>query len=191
MVIFVKDSTKITVRYQFLYILLMQLAASGVTIVFGLVAFWYFLSMSIVKEILSVVFMGVNFAMLYTASKKFALLDNKPYTPLKPSRVKGVLFGCFVAVISLAFVAIYKLVWLKYGTDMGITGVIPTAVNAIFYFWSFPFNGILGMNSGNFMLYAVPIMAAVPIAATTAGYIAGCKKFELSEKIDEFMYEKE
>ncbi len=34
-----KDSMKITVKYQFVYMLLMQVAASGVAFVFGLVAF--------------------------------------------------------------------------------------------------------------------------------------------------------
>ena len=34
-------------------------------------------------------------------------------------------------------------------------------------------------------------MMVVPVAATLIGYIAGSKKFELAEKIDEFMYEKE
>lgn len=45
-----KDSMKITVKYQFVYMLLMQVAASGVAFVFGLVAFWYFLSINIAKK---------------------------------------------------------------------------------------------------------------------------------------------
>ena len=69
--------------------LLMQVAASGVAFVFGLVAFWYFLSMNIAKEIISVIFIGVNFAMLYIPAKNFAIRDNKSYTPLKPSKLKG------------------------------------------------------------------------------------------------------
>ena len=84
-----KDSMKITVKYQFVYMLLMQVAASGVAFVFGLVAFWYFLSMNIAKEIISVIFIGVNFAMLYIPAKNFAIRDNKSYTPLKPSKLKG------------------------------------------------------------------------------------------------------
>ena len=186
-----KDSMKITVKYQFLYMLLMQAAASGVTLVFGLVAFWYFLSISVAKEILSVILMGVNFAMLYIPAKKFAQLDNKPYTPLKPNKIKGVLFGCFIALVTLALTLVFKLMWIYFSTEIGISGVVPTAVNALFYYWSFPFNGILGLNNGRFMWYVIPIMAALPIAATTAGYIAGCKNFEIAEKLDEFMYEKE
>ena len=61
-----KDSMKITVKYQFVYMLLMQVAASGVAFVFGLVAFWYFLSMNIAKEIISVIFICNA---LYTCKK--------------------------------------------------------------------------------------------------------------------------
>lgn len=190
-VIFMRDSMKITVRYQFLYMLLMQTAASGVAIVFGWVAFWYFLNISIVKEILSMVFMTVNFAMLYIPAKKFAQFDNKPYTPLRPNKIKGVLFGCFVAALTMTLTLVFKLMWIYFSNEIGISGGVPTAVNALFYYWSFPFNGILGLNNGRFMSYAIPIMAALPIAATTAGYIAGCKNFEMAEKLDEFMYEKE
>ena len=49
--------------------------------------------MNIAKEIISVIFIGVNFAMLYIPAKNFAIRDNKSYTPLKPSKLKGAMFG--------------------------------------------------------------------------------------------------
>lgn len=98
-----KDSMKITVKYQFVYMLLMQVAASGVAFVFGLVAFWYFLSMNIAKEIISVIFIGVNFAMLYIPAKNFAIRDNKSYTPLKPSKLKGAMFGVLISLLLQRF----------------------------------------------------------------------------------------
>jgi len=186
-----RESTKITKKYQFIYVLLIQLGASGVAFVFGLVAFWYFMNMKIVKEIISIIFILVNFAMLYIASKKFALLDNKPYTPLKPSLAKGVLFGAVVSVVNVIFVLLYKLLWAKYGTDAGLSGVLPMIANTAFYYWSFPYNGLMNMDSGAISAYSVVFMVVMPIAATTLGYIAGEKKFELAEKLDEFMYEKE
>lgn len=182
---------KITVRYQFVYMLLMQAAASGVAFVFGLVAFWYFMNISIAKEILSVIFMIVNFAMIYISAKKFALRDNKPYTPLKPSTLKGALFGCAIALVNLAFMGIFKLAWMKFGTANGITGIFPTIINALFYYWTFPYNGIMNLSFGSFTVYSAAAMIVVPIAASLAGYIAGSRKFELAEKIDELMYEKE
>lgn len=186
-----KNSVEITVRYQFLRILLMQAAASGIALLFGIVAFWYFLNMSIVKEFLSVIFMTVNFAMLYSSAKTFAKLDNKPYTPLKPNKMKGVMFGCMVALVTLIITAAFKIMWLKFGNDTGVEGTVPAIINMLFYYWSFPFNGILGLNAGRFMIYTVPVMIVVPIAATSLGYMAGCKNFNISEKINEFMYEKE
>lgn len=186
-----RDSMKITVKYQFVYMLLMQVAASGVAFVFGLVAFWYFLSMNIAKEIISVIFICVNFAMLYIASKKFAIRDNKPYTPLKPNKIKGVLFGFFISVVTAILMGAFAFVWAKCSDEIGIHGVVPTIINVIFYYWSFPYNGIMGLANGGYMIYSAILMLIMPILATYCGYIAGSKKIELVEKFEEFMYEKE
>lgn len=186
-----RDSMKITVKYQFGYMLLMQLAASGVTFVFGMVAFWYFLNMNIAKEILSVIFIAVNFAMLYIPAKKFAIRDNKSYTTLKNSKMKGVLFGCFISLATAILMGLFVFVWSRYSDELGIHGVMPTVVNVLFYFWSFPYNGIMGLSEGAFTIYSGIIMLVVPILATTAGYIGGSNKIELVEKFEEFMYEKD
>ena len=186
-----KDSMKITVKYQFVYMLLMQVAASGVAFVFGLVAFWYFLSMNIAKEIISVIFIGVNFAMLYIPAKKFAIRDNKSYTPLKPSKLKGAMFGVLISVVTAILMALFAFVWAKFSDEIGIHGVVPTIINVIFYYWSFPYNGIMGLANGTYTIYSGILMLVVPILATYCGYIAGSKKFEFVEKIEEFMYEKE
>lgn len=186
-----RDSMKITVKYQFASIILMQLAAAGVSFVFGTVAFWYFLTKPVWKEILSAVFIAVYFGMLYIRAKRFAVLDNKPYTPLKPNKIKGLLFGMAAAAVTLALFALFKLVWTFYSSDGGVVGIIPTAVNVIFYFWSFPFNGIMNLSEGTVTWYSVALMLAVPVAACALGYIAGCRKIEIIEKLEEFMYEKE
>ncbi|MCH5210036.1 MAG: hypothetical protein J1F01_03625 [Oscillospiraceae bacterium] len=186
-----RDSMKITVRYQFLYMLFVQLAASGIAFVFGMIAFWYFTNISVAKEILSLIFMLVNFVLLYTSSKRFATLDNKPYTPLKPSKIKAVLFGCLIVLVNLVFVAVYKVIWIKYAADTGLSGVIPTILNILFYCWSFPYNGIMNMSNGYLTVYSVIAMVVVPVSATLAGYIAGLKKFDITEKMDKFIYEKD
>lgn len=186
-----RDSMKITVRYQFVCMLLMQLAASGAAFVFGVVAFWYFLTMNVAKEILSVIFIGVNFAMLYTLAKKFAIRDNKPYTPLKPSKLKGAMFGVLISVFTLALMLLFIFVWSRYSDEVGVRGVLPTIVNVVFYFWSFPYNGIMGLSMGHFTVYSGIIMLIVPVAASLIGYINGCNKVELVERLEEFMYEKE
>ncbi len=186
-----RDSMKMTVKYQFAMIILTHIAAAGVAFVFGMIAFWYFLTQPVWKEVLSVVFMAVYFGMLYLRAKKFAVLDSKPYTPLKPSRIKGLLFGVAAAAVTFILMALFRFVWTRYAVDGGVVGVIPTAVNAIFYFWSFPFNGIMNLSEGNMTLYSAVIMLILPIAACFLGYTAGCKNIEILEKLGEYMYEKE
>lgn len=186
-----RDSMKMSIGYQFGYMLLMQAAASGITIVFGLVAFWYFLNIHIVKELVSIAFMGVNFAVLYIASKKMAQRDCKPYTPIKPSRLKGALFGALISAVTLLLMLLFIYVWANYSDDAGIHGIIPTVINVLFYCWSFPYNGIMGLSNGQFMVYSGIIMLVLPVCATLIGYIAGSKNIELAEKLDKFIYEKE
>lgn len=185
-----RDSMKMSKGYQFMYMLLMQAAASGITLVFGLVAFWYFLNISIVKEIISIAFMAVNFAVLYISAKKMAQRDYKPYTPLKPSKLKGALFGALISAVTLVLMLLFMYVWANYSDDAGIHGIVPTVINVLFYCWSFPYNGIMGLYNGQFMVYAGIIMLILPIAATLIGYIAGSKNIELAEKLDKFIYEK-
>ena len=178
-----KDSMKITVKYQFVYMLLMQVAASGVAFVFGLVAFWYFLSMNIAKEIISVIFIGVNFAMLYIPAKNFAIRDNKSYTPLKPSKLKGAMFGVLISIVTAILMALFAFVWSKFSDEIGIHGVVPTIINVIFYYWSFPYNGIMGLANGTYTIYSGILMLIVPILATYCGYIAGSKKEYVAELV--------
>lgn len=186
-----REATKVTVKYQFLKIILTQAAASGIAVVFGTVAFWYFTDINILKQILSGIFMFVNFVLLFIQARKFAAMDIKPYTNLKPSVIKGVMLGVSVAAINVIFAFIFRLLWVKYGSETGIAGVFPTIYNAFFYLWSFPYNGIMELNHGNFTFFTWIFMTAVPIAATTAGYITGVKKIDVMEKINSLIYEKE
>ncbi|MGN0149292.1 MAG: hypothetical protein ACI4C7_03475 [Clostridia bacterium] len=185
-----RDSMKITVRYQYVNMLLMHIAAAGVAFVFGMVAFWYFLSQPVWKEILSAVFITVYFGMLYLRAKRFAVLDSKPYTPLKPSTLKGFLFGAVISAVTLLLLLLFEFVWAKFAPDGSIHGVIATAINVIFYFWSFPYNGIMGLSGGLMTWYSAALMILIPIAACGLGYIAGCKNIEFAERLEEFMYEK-
>lgn len=186
-----REAVKITRKYQLARILLTQLGASGVAFVFGLVAFWYFMNMHIVKEIISIAFILVNFGMLYVATKKFAQNDNKPYTPLEPDVKMAVLWGVAVSAVNVLFVLGYRLLWLKFGVDGSLVGILPMIANSLFYYWSFPYNGLMNMDCGTVTVYSAAAMVIMPVCATVLGYIAGCKKFELAEKLDEFMYEKE
>ena len=67
---------KITTGYQFGHFLLIHLGAAGVSFVFQMVAFWYFMDRPFWKEVLSAVFIIVYFGILYTCAKKYG-----EYTP--------------------------------------------------------------------------------------------------------------
>lgn len=187
-----RDSMKMTVKYQFGYILLNQLAAAGIVFLFGAFIFYYFLTINIAKEILSALLIATEFAILYVASKKLANRDAKPVTPLKPSRIKGVLFGVQIAVMNIIMLIIFKLIWANFSDENGLVGILPIAYNMVFYFWTFAYQGFMtGYIGGHIGIIATAAMAIAPIAATTVGYIAGLNRFELAEHLDQFIYEKQ
>lgn len=195
-----RDSMKMTVKYQFGYMLLQKLIAVGIVFLFGAFIFYYFMTINIAKQILSLLLITVEFAILYVASKKLANRDSKPVTPLKPSKVKGVLFGAMIAVINMVLMLMYMIVWSNFAADAVVEdqtvrvldGIIPICCNAIYYVWSFAYQGFINdYTSGNIGIIAMLLMIIVPIAATTLGYIAGLKKFELAEHLDKFIYEKD
>lgn len=187
-----RDSMKMTVRYQFGYILLTQLISAGIVFLFGAFIFYYFMTINVAKQILSLCLIGVEFMMVYVAAKKLAARDIKPVTPLKYSKLKGVMFGVQIAVLNIALVLILKLIWHNFSDDNGLVGAAPIAYNALFYFWSFACNGLMtNQIYGELGYIAIAAMVVFPIAATTLGYIAGGRNFNLSEHFDKFIYEKD
>lgn len=185
-----RDSMKITVPYQFVHILLAHLGAVSVAFVFQTVAFWYFIGTKGCKEVLAIVFSAIYAGMIYHSSRKLSLLDHKSYTPLKPSVLKGTMFGVNVAVITLVLFVLWKLAWINSADETGLVGV-GLVINFIFSFWTFPYYGILGASNGEITIIGGAVMLIVPILASTAGYLAGKYKLDLLDVIERFSYEKE
>ena len=187
MVISMRDSMKQNTGYQLGNMLLMHFFAALVAFTFGTVAFWWFLGEHIWKELFSIIFIIVYAVILYLRAKKFGNLDAKPYTPMKPRILKGVLFGvCISLTVLLAFV-IMRLVWAYAESNY----LLMTTGNFIFTFWTFPYYGILGLNEGRVMSYAFVIMIVLPVLMCSVGYIMGCKNKNLSYKLRDMMYEEE
>ena len=192
-----RDSMKITVGYQFMYILLTYLASAVVAAMFGMFIFYQFTVMNIVKQILSAGLIGIEVVMLYTTAKKFANRDTKDYTPLKESKIKGALFGVSVAVLNVIIIVIHQIVWAACSAPVEEGGRALRAIGAIVYnvifnILTFAYNGFVDTPQYGYLGYIAPaLMIIVPIAATTLGYIAGCKRFELAENLDKFIYEKD
>lgn len=185
-----RESTKWTVTYQFANIFLTNLKALGISFVFIAAAFYGFIAKPVFKEVLSLIFMTVYFGIVYSRAHKFASLDKRDYTPTKLSLLKGVLLGVFIAVTFVIMLVIYKLMWAAVGVDGAINSVPAWIYSLIFWFYTIPYNGIMGLAHGEMTLYSQIIMIALPIAATTAGYAAGMMGFNIMDKIAGAVYEK-
>lgn len=185
-----RDSMKITVPYQFFSVFVMHLAGAVVAFVFQTFAFWYFIEKPVSKEILGVIFTIIYFGMMYMRVNKLAKFDYKSYTPLKPSVFKGVMFGAAISAVTFLMYIIYRYIWANFVGVDGLTGIPAIMYNFIFAFWTFPYYGLMGMSNGHITLIGHILIYAVPVIASTTGYIAAKYKLDILEKINNFTYEK-
>lgn len=186
-----RDSMKITTGYQFGHFLLIHLGAAGVSFVFQMVAFWYFMDRPFWKELLSAVFIIVYFGILYTCAKKYGKQDTKPYTPLKKSYLRAFLLGGFISLCTLALYSIFKISWHFLAVDGAMTNFWGLTINFVFIYWTFPYHGIMNLNADVMTWYSGLLILIVPVLSSVLGYIAGCKNINIVESIDKFSYEKE
>ena len=185
-----REGIKMTKKYQIFYMLITQLFTSGISLLFTLIAFWTLLDKNIFKEILSSVFVLVNFGMIYSQAGKFAWYDKKPYTTVTVDIKKSILMGLVVSAVNLAVFAILKLSWIL-GADADrtyLTNGFAIAGNALFMLWTFPYFGIAGMSHGYITWYSLVLLLAIPPIASVAGYYAELKGFHLLENIYKFSF---
>lgn len=185
-----REGIKMTTGYQLWYMLLAQVTASAISFLLGSVAFWWFLDKAVWKELLSVIFIIINFSMIYSYAHRFSVQDNKPYTPMHNSFAKGVMMGLVISIANIILFILYLIVWKIWGTDSGLSTWTAAGYNTFFSLWTFPYFGIMGMSRGHITWYSVLIFAAMPPAASFLGYYAGYKKFSLLEAFHKFSYEK-
>ncbi len=185
-----RQGVKITIPYQFFYIIMQHLAGCGVTFVLMMVFSWCF-GVTPLKEIASVIFMLIYGLILYCAANELAIQDNKPYTPLKPHVFKSFLWGITICLITFLTYVLYNYSWGLYDFQNGATFALTICSNVIFSFWTYPYVGIIGASRGYVMMYSFVFWIIVPIASCMLGYIAGCRGFLLQEVIRKFVYKKD
>ena len=185
-----RESTRWTTKYQFVNMLLTNLKATAIAFVFFAGAFYGFIDKPGIKEILSIVFITMYFGIVYSRAHKFALLDTKDYTVTKPSLLKGFLFGVAISLTYAVFLIIYALMWKYAGVDGTINSVPAWIYSIVFWFYTIPYGGIMGLAHGQMMWYSEVLMLLIPILATTLGYLAGLKGFKLMDKMAGAIYEK-
>ncbi|MGN1115816.1 MAG: hypothetical protein ACI4TH_04545 [Candidatus Ornithomonoglobus sp.] len=190
-----RNSIDITRKYQFGYMLLHHLTTVLIIIVFEAIAFWYFLDKTIGRQVVAVIFTIVYGLALYSYARKLAAWDNKPYTPLKPELKWGFLWGLAISASVGIFLIIYKLDWHFFAAidENGVpylTSLWAIGINMLFYIWTGPYFGFVESQGGGIAVYGQILMLVVPMIATTLGYKAGVKNFDLIEKLDSLTLEK-
>ncbi|MBR5271651.1 MAG: hypothetical protein IKV64_05660 [Clostridia bacterium] len=185
-----RETTKMTIPYQFKYILLQHLSGCAIAFVLMMVFSWAF-DKSPLKEILSALFIIIYAFMLYHGANELAVADNKSYSRLKPNVFKSFLWGVAICAITFILFTLYTLVWKYLGTDGGINFIVTVLTNFVFSIWTYPYVGIIGASKGYVMMYSFPFWVIVPIASTMVGYIAGCRGFLLGEHIQKLVYRQE
>ncbi len=185
-----RDSMKITVPYQIWMTVLTHIEAAGIAFVFQTVAFWYFIGKGAFKPILGIIFTIIYAGFIYHIVRKMAVKDYKSYTPLKPSAVKGVMFGVILSLITLLLYIGWKLLWMYSSTDGSLNGAFATVYNFVFTYWTFPFFGLMNTDAGHISVIGQIVMFAVPIAAASAGYLSAKYNIDLVDKFQRSVYEK-
>lgn len=187
-----KNSMDITRGYQFRRMVFNHIIAVIVVFVVQTVACWYYLDKEIMKYVVSVIFIVIYAYMVYSGAHKLASMEVKSYTPLKPELKWGVLWGILIAGTMLAAAAVYILNRQLFSTADGqsLNNWGSVLVNIAATIWMAPYMGFLFNSSINVWIIATA-GGIVSIAASTLGYYAGMKRFDLLAKLDSMTVEKD
>lgn len=169
--------------------------------------------------ICSAVMMLIQFFVIYSSAYNVGEHDTKSFSKLRPYKAKGLVLCIPVLAVTLILFTAYKLIWTYMGTDTiehGIASDILTSkgmtafsawfdsnkpirvlngygamiVNFLYIMWIFPFYGIIMPVQGYANAVGAVLSFLVPAAAGFTGYIAGCKRFDISYALKNVIYEK-
>lgn len=183
-------SAQIDLKSQFLSVFCRHIFISALAAVFGIGAFWWFLTQRASNVLYSCIFTCIYFGMMYSKCHKTASHDLKGYAGTKAYAAKGAVLAVPVVCVSLILDLAHLWVWKYFSDTTGLTSVPAVICNTLFILWNFAFNGIMAIErshvsaAGRILIYAVPVISAF------CGYFAGYKRFFISEKLMPFMYEK-
>ncbi|HIU56277.1 MAG TPA: hypothetical protein IAA61_00525 [Candidatus Ornithomonoglobus merdipullorum] len=186
-----RNSVEITRKYQIGNMIVQHLFAAFVSIVFELVACWYFLDKPVARYIVAAVFTVVYAGMLYSRAHKLASFDKKSYTPLQPELKWGFIWGlCISATMAFAII-VFRLNWMLFSDGTSMNNVFSSFINILFYIWTAPYFGFISDTGGVIPVFAMILMVLVPIAASALGYVAGVNDFDILAKLDSMTVEKD
>ena len=177
--------------YQFLVILGRHFIALGICIlceIFGVLGFFQF---NFMRILLGITFAGVHFYILYKGALTLAKGDLKSYTPLEYNAKWAILWGAMISVITLVFMLLYRLNWIYFSVDGGMTNNVSVVMNFVFYLLESPYMAFLyGVKTpGTLPWYISAVMLILPICATYTGYYLARNEDKVRGKIHDIMFE--
>ena len=120
-----------------------------------------------------------------------ALRDDKlTVSPLTPKPLKGLFLPAFLTIVNVIVILLYKLAWAQGSDGESMTEIWSLILNIISLLWVAPYQPLLGMAFGHIELSGFIIIFITPFIASTLGYFAAYKGFDLSATVHSFAYEK-
>lgn len=184
------QSAQINLRSQFFAVFFRHIFVSALAAIFGIGAFWWFLTQRVSNIVYSCIFTCIYFGMMYSKCNKQAVHDLKGYAQTKAYPAKGAVLALPVLAVTLVLDIVRFLMWKYFSDDAGLNSVPAVICNTVFILWNFAFNGIMAIQKSHISLPGHILIYTMPLLSASCGYFAGYKRFCISEKLMPFMYEK-
>lgn len=130
------------------------------------------------------------FFAVYSCGETAAKNDKKSYVEGDPDLKKCLYIPLLLIIVNIIVVVTYKLTWVFGSDGNSIQELWSLVTNIISVAWFAGFGVLSGMDKGSFSLLGIICIVVLPYLAYFLGYLAGVKKFDISEVMFGFMYEK-
>lgn len=172
MLLMVKSHFTTSVLFMILFLATSAMQKGFGNILFGVLGFLgYFLS-------------------IYSYSGSAFKDDKLSVSPLTPHPLKGLWLPVILTVTNIIVILLYKLAWAAGSNGESMTEIWSLILNIISLLWVSPYQPLLGMEYGHIELKGYLIIFITPFIASTLGYLAAYKGFDLSAKVHGIAYEK-
>ncbi len=175
---------------QIMGVLLSHVYVVLIGTVFVLGMMWWILDKPVWEAVFSVLFTLLYFSVIYHRSWEYAAHDKKPYVEMTPYKAKGAVLSIGILILNLILWVAYEFAWNFMTIDGSLATYTGIIYNVMYIFNTFMYTGFIELANGTMNWYGHIIIYAVPITASTLGYIAGLADFTLSDKLMPFIYEK-
>lgn len=172
MLLMIKNHFSTSVVFMILFLMTVSMRVGFVDTLFGIIGFiGYFLT-------------------IYAYSASAHRDDKREVSPLTPHPLKGLRLPAFLTIVNVIVILLYKLAWSHGSDGQSMTEIWSLILNIVSLLWVSPYQPIMGMAYGHIELHGYLIVFVTPFIASTLGYLADYKGFDLSAKIHGIAYEK-